>query len=265
MIRYIDATDSPDRRVDYPEIVEELVTLGFEVIGRVAAHPIEGTNADIAAEFDPVQAQLYLDHCDVPATVLRSPDSTVFVDVSWFWESPSVRFRTELADGSVAETNRRWTFRPGLPLVLEEYWTNFDIDADMAKRSTPHTGRSTLVVKTSSAAEQWERHRDHVAQYSQARSQPPRSHEEVDHYIDLAYRLFEHEVAVEQRTVGLWKPLAIAYGVVGLALMLGVAFAGYPLVGVGLGILFAALTMPVIRMIIGKVRFLPVRWRPSFL
>lgn len=264
MIRYVDATDSPDERIDYPEIVAELLDLGFEKVGRVLAEPTEGTYEDIVATYDPSQARDFLDHCDVPATVLRAPDGTAFVDIAWFWDSPSVRFRTELADGAVAETHRRWTFRPGLPLILEEHWTNFDIDADMMKRSTPGTGRSTVVIKTNSARDQWALHREHVAAYTTARSTTGLQHRELNHYIYMSERLFAHDAAVERRMAGLWKPLILSYGVVGLLIVLGTFLLGFEVPAILLAILFAIATMPVVRLVL-RTRILPVRLRPPFL
>jgi hypothetical protein len=264
LARLIDVTDSEDQRVDYPEIVEEFLDMGFTRLGRVVLVPAEGTHEDTAADYEPALEAKYLAHCDVPTPILRAPDGTAFVEVSWFWDGPSVRMRTELADGSAVETNRRWENPPGLPTQLTRYWKRFDIDKDMIKRSAPHAGRSIEIVSTRDSADQWRHHQQHVERYASRRGTTAKTVADVGQTIDLAQRLFRHDAAVERRTVGLWIPLVLAYGVVGIALVLALGFAGERTAAIWSALGLALLTPVLVYTVISRVRILPERWRPPF-
>ena len=59
LVRYRDATDDPDQRVDYPSVVAEFTALGFVQVGRIVAEPIDGTYEDLAESFPPEQRELF--------------------------------------------------------------------------------------------------------------------------------------------------------------------------------------------------------------
>ena len=261
---FIDATDSADERVDYPEIVEEFLAMGFTQVGRLLLTPTEGTHEDTAADYESEQGAAYLAHCDIPTPMLWAPDGSAFVDVSWFWDSPSVRIRTELADGSVVETNRRWGNPPALPRQLAKYWKRFDIDRDMAKRSTPRSGRSIEIAATHDSAAQWRQHQRHVERYAASRGTSVATFDRFEQAIDMAQRLFRHDTAVERRTVGFWKPLILAYGIVGLLAIVALAVTAGRHTAALVGIVVALLTPLIVRVVISKVRVLPEAWRPPF-
>jgi len=265
LVRHLDATDYPDDRVDYPEIVDEFRAMGFVQIGRVLAAPVQGTYEDIASDYDAVSRERFLAHCDVPTPILRAPDGSAFVDVSWHWQSPSVRIRTELADGSLVETNRRWKHPPELPLVLAEHWKRFDIDRNMTKRSTPQRGRSVEIASTQDTTAQWRKHQEHLARYSAQRNTEFRRHDDVEQYIMLAGRAFRHDTKVERRTVGFWKPLVLAYGAIGLLAVSVLALTRRVPVAIAVAVVLAALTQPFVRLVISKVRILPEFLRPPYL
>jgi len=264
LARLIDVTDSTDQRVDYPEIVDEFLDMGFTRLGRAVLVPTEGTHEDTAADYEPALEAKYLAHCDVPTPMLRAPDGSAFAEVSWFWDAPSVRIRTELADGSAVETNRRWENPPGLPTQLAKFWKRFDIDKDMIKRSAPHAGRSVEIVSTGDSAVQWRHHQHHVERYASQRGTAIKPVNNVEQSIDLAQRLFRHDTAVERRTVGLWIPVILAYGVVGIALVLALGFAGQRTAAIGSALVLALLTPVLVYTVISRVRILPERWRPPF-
>lgn len=240
--RFIDATDSTDQRVDYPEIVEEFLAMGFTQVGRLILAPTAGTHEDTAADYESEHGAAYLAHCDVPTPILWAPDGSAFVDISWFWESPSVRIRTELEDGSVAETNRRWENPPALPRQLVKYWKRFDIDRDMTKRSVPRSGRSIEIVATQDSAAQWRQHQDHVARYAASRGTKVATFERFEQAIEMAQRLFSHDEAVERRTVGFWKPLVLGYGILALLVIVALAVTANRNTAALVGIVLALLT-----------------------
>ena len=262
--RFIDATDSADERVDYPEIVEEFLAMGFTPVGRLLLVQTEGTHEDTAADYESEKGAAYLAHCDVPTPILWSPDGSALVDVSWFWDAPSVRIRTELADGSVAETNRRWENPPALPKLLAKYWKRFDIDKDMTKRSAPRSGRSIEIVARQDSAAQWRQHQQHVARYAASRGTSVATFDRFEQVIDMSARLFGHDAAVERRTVGFWKPLVVAYGIAALLVIVALASTAGSNTAALVGIMLALFTPLVVRIVISKVRVLPEAWRPPF-
>ncbi len=264
LARLIDATDSTDTRVDYPEIVEEFLAMGFTWVGRVLLEPTEGTHEDTAANYEPELKAKYLAHCDVPTPILRAPDGSAFVDVSWFWDAPSVRIRSELADGSAVETNRRWENPPGLPTQLARFWRRFDIGRDMTKRSTPRGGRSIEIAATRDSATQWSQHQQHLERYAAQRGTSVSPVTDLEQTIDIAQRLFNHDAAVERRTVGLWIPLLLAYGIAGVALIVALGLAGQRSTAIRIALLLALMTPVIVYTVISKVRILPERWRPPF-
>ncbi len=239
--------------------------MGFVQVGRILLEPTRGTHDDTAAEYSHEEREKYLAHCDVPTPILRAPDRSAFVDVSWFWDAPSVRLRSELTDGSAVETNRLWENPPGLPRKLARYWRRFDISKDMTKRSTPPGGRSTEIVATRDSAAQWRQHQAHVARYAAERHTEVGQLGGIEHALDLARRLFRHDTAVERRTVGFWKPLVLTYGIIGLLLILALHVAGQRVAAIGTALGLALLTPLVVRLVISRVRILPQRLRPPFI
>jgi len=264
LARLIDATDSADDRIDYPEIVEEFLDMGFTQLGRVLLEPTQGTHEDTAAEYEPELRAKYLAHCDVPTPILRAPDGSAFVDVSWFWDAPSVRIRTELADGAAVETNRRWENPPSLPKQLAKYWKRFDIGREMTKRSVPRAGRSIEIVATHDSAAHWRQHQEHVERYASRRGTTVAPVTDLERTSHLAQRLFRHDAAVERRTVGFWRPLLLAYGIVGIVIVALLATAGERSEAIMGALVFAVLTPVVVYTVISKVRILPEAWRPPF-
>jgi hypothetical protein len=264
LAHHIDATDFADDRVDYPEIVDEFLSMGFTQVGRVILQPTVGTLEDMAADYPGEQKEKMLAHGDVPTPILRAPNGSAFVDVSWFWDSPSVRIRTELADGSVVETNRRWENPPGLPEQLATYWKRIDIDRDMTKRSVPRAGRSIEIAATQDSLVQWHQHQEHVKRYATQRKTTIVGLDDIGQSLDMAQRLFRHDAAVERRTVGFWKPLLLAYGTIGIVIVAILATTGERRTAILGALVFALLTPVVVYAVISKVRILPEAWRPPF-
>ncbi len=239
--------------------------MGFAQVGRILAEPTRGTHDDTAAEYSHEQREKYLAHCDVPTPILRAPDRSAFVDVSWFWDAPSVRIRSELTDGSAVETYRLWENPPGLPIELAKYWRRLDISKDMTKSGTPQRGRSIEIVATRDSAAQWRHHQAHVARYAAERHAEVGPLGGIEHALDLTRRIFRHDAAVERRTVGFWKPLVVTYGIIGLLLILALHIAGQTVAAIGTALGLALLTPFVVRLVISRVRILPKSLRPPFI
>jgi hypothetical protein len=276
MISYIDATDDPDGRIVYPEYVDELKSMGFVQVGRYLAQPTTQTMEELAAGFGD-NAEVFFENATIPTPVLRSPDGSAFAEVSWFWDSPSVRIRTMLDDGSLVETLRRWDRPPDLG-EMAQFWSEVDIDQEMTREHNPSGGRSVLVVPECRPHEQWERHLEHVAGYGTQRAARPIDHGDLNTAIAIARDGFRHMTKVNQAFIGTWKPLVLAYGAVGLmavAVLTLLAFwrlgtgdvrlaMPYFLGAIATAIVFATLSMPFSRLVISRVRSTP-RWlRPAF-
>lgn len=276
MIRYVDATDDPDGRAAYPEYVDALKSIGFLQVGRYLAHPTDQTIEELAAGYGDM-ADVFLEWAAIPTPVLRSTDRSAFAEVSWFWGSPSVRIRTTLDDGALVETVRRWDRPPNLG-EMTQYWGEADIDQEMTREHNPAGGRSVLVVPNCRPREQWERHREHVAEYATQRGASPIDHDALETALAIARDGFGHATKVNKAFTGTWKPLVWLYGAVGLlavailALLAGWRlFAGdirlavtYGLGTVAAAFLFDWMSGPFSRMVVARVRSTP-RWlRPAF-
>ena len=264
LVRYRDATDDPDQRVDYPSVVAEFTALGFVQVGRIVAEPIDGTYEDLAESFPPEQRELFLEHATVPTPLLTPPDRSAWVEVSWFWGSPSVRIRSELSDGSLVETNRRWRHQPAVPSELARYWRHTNIDRDMAKGSVPSRGRSIVISDAADGEEQWREHRRHVEAYAAKRGAGVVTTTTVDRCVEINERAFAHDVATERKTVGFWKPIVLAYGAVALLIVGAVVLAGNIVLAIALCLVFAALSLIVPGLVISTVRSLPQSIRPPY-
>ncbi len=274
MLEYLDASDSPDERIDYPEYVRGFEQLGFDIIGRIIAVPTEGTNEELASGFGD-RASEFLEHMTIPTPVLRAPDRSAFVEVSWFWESPSIRIRTTLDDGSLVETLRRWEVPPPTG-PMSGYWRTADIDVTMTRQNNPAGGRSVEVIAECDPAEQWKHHRDHVARYAAQRNARPIDHWDLEGSIAQLRSTFEHSLAVERGYVRTWKPLVLGYAGIGFAaITVLVAWSfilsakggnGRPFfVGaIGVALFFAFTMVPVVKLVISRVRSSPKWLRPDF-
>lgn len=278
VIEYVDVTNDPDDRVDYPEIVRVFLDLGFEQVGRVLARPVDGTFEEMAAGYGYL-ADEALEHMTVPTPVLRSPDGTAFAEVSWFFGSPSVRIRTRLRDGSMAETLRRWDNPPPVISEMAEFWKAIDIDRQMSRAHNPMGGRSILVVPDATATILWGEHRRHVWEYASARSTEPGRHETLDDHLAMVRAGFDHALRTEDTTAGWWVPLMYAYTAVWMMVVAALTVFGFralfvdgelstflKLVGsaVGLAVMLALTGHRVFKLIVSRVRSTPMRLRPTF-
>lgn len=275
MLEYQDATDHPDHRVDYPEYVEGFEALGFERVGRVLAVLSEGSLEDLADGFGD-QAVEFIEHATIPTPILRSPDRAAFTEVSWFWDSPSVRIRTTLDDGSLVETLRRWEVPPPAG-PMAEYWRIIDIDQKMTASHNPTGGRSIEVVAECTPAQQWQRHSAHVARCAATRGAQPIDHADLATSLEQLHSTFGHATAVARSYTGWWKPLVYGYAGIGflsIAVLVVLAFTAsarggtgwpYMFAAIAVAILFAFFTMPFVRFVISRVRSTPERFRPDLI
>ena len=278
MIEYVDVTNDPDDRVDYPEIVRVFLDLGFQQVGRVLARPTDGTLEEVAAGFGDL-ADETLEHMTVPTPVLRSPDGMAFAEVSWFFGSPSVRIRTRLEDGSMAETLRRWDSPPPVISAMAGFWKTIDIDQEMSKAHNPRGGRSILVVPNATATILWDQHRQHVWEYASARSTEPVRHETLGDHLEMTRAGFDHAAQTEDTTARWWLPLLYAYTAVWMLVVAALTVLGFRALfvdedlsaflrlagsAVGLAVVLGLTGRRVFRLIVSRVRSTPVRLRPTF-
>lgn len=275
VLEFVDATDDPDKRVPYPDYVEEFESIGFTQVGRIKAAPTSGTLEDVAAQYGDL-ADEFLEYTSMPTPILRSPDKSAFVEVSWFWESPSIRLRTRLDDGSLVETLRRWDNPPPAG-AMAPYWEETDIDQEMSRMYSSSEGRSVVIVPDCRPDEQWERHREHVSAYSGQRRAQPIVHGDLETAIEVIDEAFRHTEGVHDRFYLLWKVLVwtlaalatIAVGVLGVF-----SFRSWQAGNPGMAILYALGVVAVIsleiklggfgRWVVSNVRGTPRVIRPAF-
>jgi hypothetical protein len=262
-VDYRDATDDPDQRVAYPEVVAGFVDLGFKQVGRLAAEPIGGIESLIAG-YDREDARRFLEMAPIPTPVLTSPDATAFVEVSWFWESPSIRIRSLLEDGSLVETLRLWDHPPGLPRLLQTPWQDMDLYREMTRASTPDGGRSIQVVPDAGPSEMWQAHQRHLGWLSGRRGSGPIRHDSMEQVISLTRMAFEHDYRLASRARNLMLaglalyslaaaivvfPIGRSYGLVPCIAAGGAALLGYYLLA---------------RWAVTRLHRLPESLRPAF-
>lgn len=277
MVDYVHVTPDADTPIDYPELVKDLEDLGFVEVGRFVAVPKNQTIEDLADVYEPSQRARFLQHATTPIPVLRSPDRSTLAEVAWFWDSPSLRLRTCLQDGSLVETLRRWDHPPPMAETMAGWWKAVDIDQRMLGSNNPRRGRSMVLTARPSPAEQWAEHQRHVARYSKRRSSPPMEHNTLDMWIAISQAAYANDSVNTQRAVSLWRPLIYAFAaffflVIGALGAVAVRrfFAGDWSGGwiwvsaIGVALLAAAFTMPVTRMVIGRVRTAPRFMRAEF-
>lgn len=191
-LNFIDVSDGPDQPISYPGMVAEFQKLGFSDVGRLTAKPTndptgEALVRNYAAEHQPDIRRSIA----TPTPVLSSPDSTSFVDVSWFWGFPSVRFLTVLEDGSLVETQRTWDHPPTAIEALASR-TAAPVEDDMLAAHMPQRGRSIELVASNSPAELWEAHQMHVEHRCDTVGSRPRAHRSMKDALPIYQEVFDH-------------------------------------------------------------------------
>lgn len=265
LLTYLDATDSPDERVEFPEVVAELEDLGFAVVGRALLDLDYEGAIDAAAGYKEEDRRAFMEHWDIPMPVLASRDGTTYADVSWWWGGPHVRLRSELEDGSLVETNRRWDNEPGLPSPLRLLWRPFNIDREMRRASVPAKGRSIEIRQGPDMAALWTTHQQHLATYSSARQSPVKRATDLPTYLRIATQAVGHDETVMRKVTSLWIATGLAWGAIAIGLVLLVAIAGGTETALRLAIAGIVLTPVVFYLIPSRLRWLPQAWRPSYL
>ncbi len=183
MIEYWDATDDPETRVSYPELVDEFIGLGFEMVGRYRGTPVDQTDEETARSMGAV-GELYLEHGTLPTPVLRPPDRSAFAEVSWFLETPAIRIFTVLDDGSLVETLRAYRAPADTSPELRRHWRGVDVDWAI-RAHNPAGGRSIVAVEPGPIADLWSRHQQHVAAYGSDREAAPIAHTNLDDFLRI--------------------------------------------------------------------------------
>ncbi|HSJ36304.1 MAG TPA: hypothetical protein VLB85_14750 [Acidimicrobiia bacterium] len=183
----------------------------------------------MAAGYGPEDAERFLEMATMPTPILASPDGTAFADVSWFWDSPSIRIRSLLEDGSLVETLRLWDHSPGLPQALQSFRQNLELYREMTRASTPDRGRSIQVVPDAGPAEMWQAHQRHLTS---------------THNLFLATLVAYILTAL---VLGIF--VGVSYGTVPMLATGAVAVLGY---------------VPIARWVLTRLRYLPESLRPRF-
>lgn len=164
MVTYFPAADATDEAPDelhYPEIVERLESLGFLRVGRIRLAVPPTDWQQLLASYLPPDAAALAAHERIPGTVLVAPDGDAYVDVDWFYDSPSIRFRTLLGDGTVVETQRAWDNDPAWPVRLHRAIKHRDRRQEQLLEVAE--GRDLAVAESRDVDGVWEEHRARVA------------------------------------------------------------------------------------------------------
>ncbi|HET7736231.1 MAG TPA: hypothetical protein VFK52_09675 [Nocardioidaceae bacterium] len=190
MVTYFPATDATHEAPDelhYPEVVERLESLGFVRVGRLrlAVPPAEWEA--LLATYTPGDAAELAYHEAIPGVVLVAPDGDAYVDVDWFYESPSIRFRTLLEDGTVVETQRAWDNDPAWPVRLHRA-VKYRIRREEQLLEAAD-GRDLAVAGSSDVGGVWEEHR---ARLARAESPPAAHSGDMGQLLPLWNRFLEH-------------------------------------------------------------------------
>ena len=218
----------------------------------------------MVASYRPEDRAAFLEHFDIPMPVLASRDGTAYADVSWWWGGPSVRIRTELSDGSLVETNRRWDNEPGLPRPLRILWRPFNTDREMRRASVPAKGRSIEIRQGPDTAALWQAHRDHIARYSTHRGASAVSHRDLETYIRIATEAVGHDEKVMRKVTGWWLRAILAWGALSIGLVLLLVLAGANAAARNTALIALVLTPVVLYLVPSRFRWLPQSWRPPY-
>ncbi|HSV39843.1 MAG TPA: hypothetical protein VLI04_13885 [Nocardioidaceae bacterium] len=248
-----DATaDAPDE-IHYPELVAQLERLGFERVGRVRLDvPVEEWQ-QLLSQYTHHDAEVMVAHEAIPSVVLVAPEGDAYVEVDWFYDSPSIRFRTLLQDQTIVETQRAWNHDPAWPRRLHRALPYRDRREeqllDVAK------GRDLVIAKSETVEQVWQEHRERVARAS---VEPVPHRNDMSQVLSLWDRLLAHGMrcAVRARRVAL-----VVHGLVPLlatVLCLWLTVSGRVLWGLAVLWMFGILPVLVSSRTAIRIRY--VRW-----
>lgn len=190
---FVDASDSTSATVEFPDVVASFEALGFVRIGRLG-RAVPGEIWRAAALYPRNRRDEFCAHLSVPPVVLRSPDATAFVTVSWWWGMPEVRLRTALLDGSVVETLRQWDQMPVPPRAHGRLYRRGDLRQEQLMLNAPEGGREVDLAQ-GDADQLWRSHRDRVESVAARRAATPVSHLTMGEAVALSNRLARHQRA----------------------------------------------------------------------
>ncbi len=188
-----DASNEPPQPATFPGWVAGFEALGFDQIGCVL--PAKEVDESYFTLYGTEHEALARRSVSVPEPILVSPGRDAFIEIGeWFFDTPTIRIRTVLADGSLVETRRRWD-HPLQPLVQGRH-ANFSrpIETEMLQSNAPQRGRSVQIAAGNSAAEMWSAHEAHVAQQTAAGSSlGPVLHDSISYFIALQAEAHHHD------------------------------------------------------------------------
>lgn len=200
--RYVDVTNSDDKRVQCPEALDGFLGIGFSLLGRVL---VEADDMDIrVGAFGERWKDSFVHYSTIPTGVLVAEDAESVVTVSWFFDSTAVRFRSILADGSLVETwgglseptpdrGGRVNLRPGVPTSRR-----------ITMADVPRRGRSARMLNSLSHEEIWWGHQRHLAEVAERRRAYPRPFVDINRWIGMAEHAQAHETRCALRANRLW-------------------------------------------------------------
>ena len=183
--------DGPPRF--YPELVAALEAIGFRRVGGLLArfHEESDREALVTAYAPDVQPTLRIS-TQTPETVLAAPDASALVGVDWFWQQPSVRFRSLMTDDGVVETQRAWDHLPPWPVSGQQYVRHLRLRPEQDHSAS---GRRFTIVEGDDMGALWEAHRRELGR---ARGKP-REHRSIDQAAVLWAQLMHHDMRAEAK------------------------------------------------------------------
>jgi hypothetical protein len=221
----------------YPEIVAGYEALGYRQVARVLGLPREGMDEfleDYAAEHQ----DMLREGMGRPGVVLVSPDGLVMLEVAWFYGFPTVTASTQMADGSLVETQRRWDDVPPWPQRAEKLRRRATISGEMRRAQT--RGRRIHDVVSDDPEELDEAHRAHVEAAPSTPVPAPATSAEV--VAELEHRLAS-AMTIADRFALAYKVASSVLAAVIVVGMLAVVFGTGSLLAIILGlVVFTAIT-----------------------
>jgi len=228
MLNYRDVTSDPDAQAQqwFPEIIDTLLDLGFKRAA-IAAVTVEDPVA-VSQHYKEPDRTWFAESANRPTTLLHSPDRDAFAELSgWFGDSPSLRFRSVLDDGSVVETVRQWERLPILNRELNEWGDQQSVKSRQTRGHSPSRGRSKRAIIEGDPGKLWEIHKTHLKEIEGRRGAKAIPHGSFDDWLKLSKMVFAHDTATARQASMMTPPLMGAIGIGFVAAMpLMLLFAG---------------------------------------
>jgi hypothetical protein len=188
-LRLHDITAEAGPEEHCPEFRAGLEALGWVTLGRVRL----GTETQLRELIDeyPVELRAELLRLELlGTTVLRSPDTSAFALVDWFFRCPFTHMMTLLDDGTLVETHEAWSTDPIQTSSMKTHATWLNRRREQLRFRAE--GRHIELVDDPTPESLSRAHHDHVDQVSRATGARPLTHNGLPQQMDLWNQQYAH-------------------------------------------------------------------------